>query len=97
MRNKKPKVATFSNKDVITILALYRLTPKLDAVAVFRIIMPLWILKVGFTLLDTPFVYYLGVRWLACVNEYRGSDSGESREIGLGEAEAGSVPEKSLN
>ena len=27
-------------------------------------IVPLWILKVGFALLDTPFVY-LGVRWLA--------------------------------
>jgi hypothetical protein len=97
MRNKKPRIATFSNTDVITILAFHRLTPKLDAVAVFHIIMPLWILKVGFALLDTPFVYYPGVRRLACENDYRSSDSGESRETGLAEVEAGFVPEKSLD
>ena len=81
---------------VFMFLAFYRLTPELDVVAVLQMIMPLWTLKVGFALLDTPFVY-LGVRWLACENESRGSDSGESRETGLVEVEAGSMPEKSLD
>jgi len=53
---------------VFMFLAFYRVTPEVDAVYVFRMILPLWILKVGFALLDTPFVY-LGVRWLASEKE----------------------------
>jgi len=53
---------------VFMFLAFYRLTPELDAVAVFKLILPLWALKIVFALLDTPFVY-LGVRWLDSKNE----------------------------
>lgn len=81
---------------VFMFLAFYRLTPELDVVAVFKLILQLWTLKIGFALLDTPFVY-LGVRWLASENEMNGSDSMKSREISSVGAETGSEPEKNLN
>jgi len=49
---------------IFMFLAFYKVTPEVDAIYVFHMILPLWILKVGFALLDTPFVY-LGVWWLA--------------------------------
>ncbi|MFZ2497260.1 MAG: queuosine precursor transporter [Methanosarcina sp.] len=56
---------------IFMFLAFYRVTPEVNAVYILRMILPLWILKVGFSLLDTPLVY-LGVRWLASENEKPG-------------------------
>ncbi|WP_440945901.1 queuosine precursor transporter [Methanosarcina sp. T3] len=66
---------------VFTFIAFYHATPELGAVQIFYMIVPLWALKVGFALLDTPFVY-LGVRWLASKSVNDLSYHGESREAG---------------
>jgi uncharacterized integral membrane protein (TIGR00697 family) len=49
---------------VFLFIAFYHAAPEIGAVAVFKMVLPLWTLKIIFALLDTPFVY-LGVRWLA--------------------------------
>jgi uncharacterized integral membrane protein (TIGR00697 family) len=67
---------------VFLFIAFYHVTPELDAVAVFHMILPLWALKIIFALLDTPFVY-LGVRWLASEDVEEASYYEESREAGL--------------
>ncbi|MDD3246194.1 MAG: queuosine precursor transporter [Methanosarcina sp.] len=64
---------------IFMFIAFYRATPELGAVQIFYMIMPLWILKVIFALLDTPFVY-LGVRWLASENINDASSPGERKE-----------------
>ncbi len=66
---------------VFTFVAFYHATPELGAVQVFYMVVPLWTLKVGFALLDTPFVY-LGVRWLASESADELLYHGESRETG---------------
>ena len=78
---------------VFMFLAFYKLTPELDAAAVFKLILPLWILKIGFALLDTPFVY-LGVRWLASEDdEIRDTASKKNQEASPLESDTISVPE----
>ena len=64
---------------IFMFIAFYRATPELGAVQIFYMIMPLWILKVIFALLDTPFVY-LGIRWLAAENINDAPNPGESKE-----------------
>jgi hypothetical protein len=44
-------------------LAFYQMTPKFTVPVIFSMIIPYWLFKVGFALLDTP-LCYLGVRWL---------------------------------
>ncbi|AKB31210.1 Putative preQ0 transporter [Methanosarcina siciliae HI350] len=66
---------------VFTFIAFYHATPDLGAVQIFYMIVPLWVLKVGFALLDTPFVY-LGVRWLASESPDGTPYQGENREAG---------------
>ncbi|AKB27269.1 Putative preQ0 transporter [Methanosarcina siciliae T4/M] len=66
---------------VFTFIAFYHATPDLGAVQIFYMIVPLWVLKVGFALLDTPFVY-LGVRWLASESPDETPYQGENREAG---------------
>ena len=44
-------------------IAFYAITPQFNVVYIFSLIMPYWIFKVLFALLDTPFCY-LGVKWL---------------------------------
>lgn len=48
---------------LFTSIAFYHMTPEFTAVRVIQMIIPYWILKVGFAFLDTPFVYVL-VKWL---------------------------------
>ncbi|MGB9939825.1 queuosine precursor transporter [Methanosarcina sp.] len=72
-------VSQLIDSTVFMFLAFYRLTPDLDVVAVFKLVLPLWALKIVFALLDTPFVY-LGVRWLNSKNENSVSHSGKKRE-----------------
>ncbi|MDD3042651.1 MAG: queuosine precursor transporter [Methanosarcinaceae archaeon] len=57
---------------VFMFIAFYHQSPEFTAYRIFLMILPYWALKIGFALLDTPFVY-LGVRWLA-------SGEGQERE-----------------
>ncbi|RXA20550.1 VUT family protein [Methanosarcina sp. MSH10X1] len=70
-------ISQLIDSTVFMFVAFYRVTPELNAATVIQMILPLWILKIGFALLDTPFVY-LGVRWLASKNENSISDSERS-------------------
>ena len=45
------------------LVAFYKSAPMWDAVFIISLIVPYWIFKILFALLDTPFVY-LGVWWL---------------------------------
>lgn len=74
-------VSQLLDSTVFTFIAFYHATPEIDAIAVFHMILPLWALKVIFSLLDTPFVY-LGVRWLASENTSEAPFHGESKEAG---------------
>lgn len=48
---------------IFMFIAFYQLTPKFDMAFIISLIIPYWLFKVLFALLDTPFVY-LGVKWL---------------------------------
>ncbi len=63
-------------------IAFYHAGPEMGAAAIFSMILPLWILKVIFALLDTPFVY-LGVKWLASGEEKENLRPEEGRETGI--------------
>jgi len=60
-------VSTFSSQfidsTIFMFIAFYGLTPKFTIGFLFSLIIPYWIFKILFALLDTPFVY-LGVKWL---------------------------------
>ena len=49
---------------IFEFIAFYKLTPKFTVGYVFSLIIPYWLFKVVFALLDTPFCY-LGVWWLS--------------------------------
>lgn len=57
-------VSQLIDSTVFMFIGFYHLTPELDAFYTLSMVLPLWVLKVCFALLDTPFVY-LGVRWLS--------------------------------
>jgi len=61
--NASTIVSQFIDSTVFMFIAFYGLTPKFDVLYIFLLIIPYWIFKVLFALLDTPFCY-LGVRWL---------------------------------
>jgi queuosine precursor transporter len=44
-------------------IGFYLMTPEFTVLRIIGMIIPYWILKVGFAIIDTPFVY-LGVKWL---------------------------------
>jgi len=48
---------------LFTFIAFYQMTPEFTVVRIFQMIIPYWLLKVGFAFMDTPFVYLL-VKWL---------------------------------
>lgn len=48
---------------VFIFIAFYQVSPQFDAAFVFSLIVPFYLFKIAFAILDTPFVY-LGVRWL---------------------------------
>lgn len=72
-------VSQLLDSTVFIFVAFYHATPEVNAIAVFYMILPLWALKVVFSLLDTPFIY-LGVRWLASDSISETPCHGESRE-----------------
>ncbi|MGB4407423.1 MAG: queuosine precursor transporter [Sphaerochaeta sp.] len=61
-------ISTITSQFVDTVifmfLAFYQLTPKFTLSYVFALIIPYWIFKVLFALIDTP-LCYLGVKWLS--------------------------------
>jgi uncharacterized integral membrane protein (TIGR00697 family) len=63
-------VSQLIDSTIFMFLAFYKVTPEVDSVYVLHMILPLWILKVGFALLDTPFVY-LGVKWFASEMDHK--------------------------
>ncbi|HZJ88667.1 MAG TPA: queuosine precursor transporter [Sphaerochaeta sp.] len=60
-------VSTITSQFVDTVIfmfiAFWRMNPTFTASHVFSLIIPYWLFKVLFALIDTPFCY-LGVRWL---------------------------------
>ena len=56
-------VSQFIDTTVFMFLAFYGVTPKFDALYIFALVIPYWLLKCTVAIFGTPFVY-LGVRWL---------------------------------
>lgn len=56
-------ISQFIDTTIFDFIAFYHLTEKYTVSFVFSLIIPYWLFKVAFALLDTPFCY-LGVRWL---------------------------------
>lgn len=56
-------ISQFIDTTIFDFIAFYHLTEKYTVAFVFSLIIPYWLFKVAFALLDTPFCY-LGVRWL---------------------------------
>ncbi|MFA5318721.1 MAG: queuosine precursor transporter [Patescibacteria group bacterium] len=61
--NASTIISQFIDTNVFMFIAFYNLTPKFTAAFVFSLVIPYYLFKVLFALLDTPFVY-LGVKWL---------------------------------
>ena len=53
----------FIDSTFFMFLAFYKISPKFTVPFIFGLILPYWIFKVVFALLDTP-LCYLGVKWL---------------------------------
>ncbi|MDT4761758.1 queuosine precursor transporter [Sphaerochaeta sp. PS] len=62
--NISTMVSQFIDTVIFMFIAFYHLTPKFTVAYVFTLIIPYWIFKVVFALIDTPFCY-LGVKWLS--------------------------------
>lgn len=56
-------VSQFIDTFVFMMIAFYQLTPKFDFIFVIQMVIPYYLFKVLFAIIDTPFVY-LGVNWL---------------------------------
>ena len=56
-------VSQLIDSTIFMFVAFYKSAPMWDAVFIISLIVPYWIFKILFALLDTPFVY-LGVWWL---------------------------------
>ncbi|NLZ77085.1 MAG: queuosine precursor transporter [Spirochaetales bacterium] len=54
----------FIDTVIFMFIAFYKLTPVYTVSYLFSLIMPYWLFKVAFALIDTPFCY-LGVKWLS--------------------------------
>jgi len=62
--NISTMTSQFVDTVIFMFIAFYQLTPKFTVSYVFALIIPYWIFKVIFALLDTP-LCYLGVKWLS--------------------------------
>ena len=62
--NLSTMVSQFVDTVIFMFIAFYHLTAKFTVAYVFSLIIPYWIFKVIFALIDTPFCY-LGVKWLS--------------------------------
>ncbi|MCF7953953.1 MAG: queuosine precursor transporter [Spirochaetales bacterium] len=61
--NLSTTTSQFIDTCIFMFIAFYQLTPKFTVAFLFTLIIPYWLFKVAFALLDTP-LCYLGVRWL---------------------------------
>ena len=66
--NASTIVSQFIDTTVFMYIAFYHFTPKFTTGFIFSLIIPYWIFKIVFALLDTP-LCYLGVKWLQNNNE----------------------------
>lgn len=62
--NISTMTSQFVDTVIFMFIAFYHLTPKFTVAYVFSLIIPYWIFKVIFALIDTP-LCYLGVKWLS--------------------------------
>jgi len=56
-------VSQLLDTTIFMFIAFFHMTPKFDAVFIFSLIIPYWLFKVAFAIIDTPLVYGL-VAWL---------------------------------
>ncbi|MEA4859068.1 MAG: queuosine precursor transporter [Sphaerochaeta sp.] len=61
--NLSTMVSQFIDTVIFMFIAFYHITPTFTAAYVFSLVIPYWLFKVLFALIDTPFCY-LGVQWL---------------------------------
>ncbi len=61
--NASTAVSQLIDTVLFMFLAFYGLSPKFTVGYLFALIIPFWLIKVGFAIFDTPFCY-LGVKWL---------------------------------
>ena len=61
--NASTVVSQLIDTSIFMYIAFYHLTPKFTSSFIFSLIIPYWIFKIVFALLDTP-LCYLGVKWL---------------------------------
>jgi len=61
-------VSQFIDTTLFMFIAFYHVTPKFDVAFLFALIIPYWLFKIAFAILDTPVVYAL-VAWLRHGNE----------------------------
>ena len=62
--NISTMTSQFIDTVIFMFIAFYQLTPTFTVSYVFALIIPYWIFKVVFALIDTP-LCYLGVKWLS--------------------------------
>ncbi len=64
LRNNLSTIASqLIDTAIFTSIAFYHMTPEFTSIRIIQMIIPYWLLKVGFAVLDTPFIYIL-VKWL---------------------------------
>jgi|TARA_B100002003_G_C14104389_1_gene531193 uncharacterized integral membrane protein (TIGR00697 family) len=64
LRNNLSTISSqFIDTVIFTFIAFYQVTPGFTLLRMVQMIIPYWLLKVGFAVVDTPLVY-LGVKWL---------------------------------
>ncbi|MBU1037192.1 queuosine precursor transporter [Patescibacteria group bacterium] len=61
--NASTIVSQFIDTTVFIFIAFYHLTPKFDFAFMWHLIIPYFLFKIAFAIIDTPFCY-LGVKWL---------------------------------
>ena len=61
--NVSTSISQFIDTIIFIFIAFYHLAPKFDFAFMWKLIIPYFLFKVAFALIDTPFVY-LGVKWL---------------------------------
>lgn len=60
--NLSTVVSQFIDTTIFMFIAFFMVTPEFTIARIFSMIIPYWILKVAFAVVDTPLVY-LGVKW----------------------------------
>lgn len=61
--NLSTMFSQFIDTSIFMFLAFYKISPKFTAGFIISLIIPYWLFKIVFALIDTPFCY-LGVQWL---------------------------------